>query len=432
MKRYMAGVGAFLLAGMLVSCGGGGGDRTGAGGSGGGPAADAGRVEESASAVSLSGTWTPANPGFGWSGGNAVQATAAGAKASLTFSGNSVTWYGARGQGMGIALVSVDGGPAREVNLFAHPYDEIRSPAFTVNGLSDGTHTLTIEVSGRADTQAQGTNVVVDAFDVQGQIVSHLQDTNLDQITYTGGWTDAANQFLWSGGGVANGSEPTRTAHVASAAGETATLRFRGTSVSWIGYRGPDAGIATVSIDGGAATEVDTYSASTKVQDVLFASGGLADGDHTLTITATDRRNAASTGAQVFIDAFNVTSPGRRFQEWEPSIAYSGSWTPRNDARVWSEGTCATSFVPGSRATFSFTGTGVSWISSAKDSLGRANVYIDGVLQREVVLYRPFPTESYQYEIFRIDGLAPGAHTITVEVVDSGGGYVVVDAFDVR
>ena len=48
------------------------------------------------------------------------------------------------------------------------------------------------------------------------------------------------------------------------------------------------------------------------------------------------------------------------------------------------------------------------------------------------MLWRPFPTEAYQWEAFRVDGLANGPHTLTIEVIDDGGSYVVVDAFDVR
>ena len=177
-----------------------------------------------------------------------------------------------------------------------------------------------------------------------------------------------------------------------------------------------------------------------KAPPITLATG-LADTNHTLTIEATGRRNAQSTRAQIFVDAFDVRTPGRRYQEWERSIAYSGTWTSRNDARVWSEGASATSkgnrdqlghvlSGPPSRAVFSFTGTGVSWISSAKSSLGTANVYLDGVFQQQVVLFRPFPIEAYQWEAFRADGLANGPHTLTIE--HAGGNYIVVDAFDVR
>ena len=60
-----------------------------------------------------------------------------------------------------------------------------------------------------------------------------------------------------------------------------------------------------------------------------------------------------------------------------------------------------------------------------------ANVYIDGVFQREVNNNQNYPIEGYQMTVFRADGLSPGAHTITLEIV-SNSGYVVVDAFDVR
>lgn len=71
-------------------------------------------------------------------------------------------WIGARGRGMGIARVSVDGGPAREVDLFARPTDEIHTPIVTISDLAPGQHKLTIEV-----TNTDGSYVVVDAFDVR-------------------------------------------------------------------------------------------------------------------------------------------------------------------------------------------------------------------------------------------------------------------------
>jgi hypothetical protein len=43
-----------------------------------------------------------------------------------------------------------------------------------------------------------------------------------------------------------------------------------------------------------------------------------------------------------------------------------------------------------------------------------------------------YPIEGYQMPVFRKDGLAPGPHTLIVEIISDGGGYVVVDAFDVR
>jgi len=433
MKRHIA----VLLAGLLVSCGGGGGDSSGASasGSGGNTGALAGagvRVEESDPAVTLSAGWTNSDPSWGWSGGAAMQSTVAGATASFTFTGTSVRWLGSRGRAMGIALVSVDGGPAKEVDLFARPIDEAHSDIVTISGLSDGPHTLTITVTGRQNTEAQGNTVVVDGFDVQpSTTVSHWQDTD-PNAHFSAGWTKSAEGFPWSGSGVANPPELPVTAQETTTTGATVTLPFRGTAISWIGYVGPDGGIATVQIDGGAPTQVDTYSPTAKYQPVVFMASGLADTNHTLTITATGQKNPASTSARIVVDAWDVMTPGRRYEEGDPSVTYTGRWDPR-DTRVWSEGHSLVSNETGATATFSFTGTSVSWIGCEKGSAsGRANIYIDGVLRQQVYLGQAYPIEGYQMTIFRADGLANGPHTLKIEVTNTDGAYVVVDAFDVR
>ena len=463
MKRYIARVIVLLVAGMLVSCGGGGGDGTSGGGNtappnsgntappnsgnpgndsggappgngGGTPPSAAARVEESDAAVSLSAGWTPSDPRVGWSGGTAMQSTVAGATVSFTFTGTSVRWIGSRSRDGGIALVRVDGGEAKEVDLFARPR-EFRTPIITIYDLSPGPHTLTIEVTGRQNPDATSNLVVVDAFDVDPPIVSHLQETD-PNVKLSGDWVHLDDE-VYSGGGVATVPDPAiGGARVAETAGAKATLKFRGTSVSWIGYRGPDAGIARVQVDGGPVTEVDTYAPKVKFQDLMFTATGLADADHTLSIEVTGRKNDASTAAKIFMDAFDVTTPGRRYQEHERRggrpIAYSGVWNHWHNGRVWSEGTASTSEVAGSTATFSFTGTSVSWISCVKSSCGgRARVYIDGAPVKEVNNHRSVPTEGYQFTVFRVDGLTDGPHTLMIEVLTNGA-YVVVDAFDVH
>jgi hypothetical protein len=359
-----------------------------------------------------------------------MQSTVAGTTASFTFTGTSVTWIGRRSRGSGIALVRVDGGPGIEVDLFSRP-NEIRTPVITLNGLSNGKHTLTIEVTGRQNTLADSNLVVVDAFDVQAPIVSHLQETDPDVI-FSAGWVQD-DSSSWSGGGVTTFSDPAMGgASVTDTAGAKVTLTFRGTSIRWSGYRGPDAGIARVQVDGGAASEVDTYSPKQKFQEVLFTATGLADAKHTLTIEATGLKNDASIGTKIVVDAFDVTTPGRRFEEGDPAITYTGVWREDNVNRPLSGGNAATaaSSEVGARATFSFTGTSVSWIGCEKSSIGRARIYLDGAFVKEVNMKRPDPIEGYQRTIFRADGLTNGPHTLTVEA--AGGGFVVVDAFDVH
>jgi hypothetical protein len=443
MKRYVPLVVFLLLAGLLVSCGGGGGASpvpmpTGPGGST-APAPTpalptAGmRVEESDAAVTLTGAWTKSDSSSGWSGGSAMQSNVAGAMASVTFVGTSIRWIGSRGRGMGIATVSVDAGPIKEVDLFARPSDEIHTEIVTVSDLSAGQHTLTVQVTGRQNSQAAGNLVVVDAFDVQPDTtVSHWQDTNPD-LKYSAAWTKSSQSFPWSGSGVSNLPELPVTAQETQTAGETVSVPFRGTAINWIGYRGPDAGIATVQVDGGTPTQVDLYSPTATFQPVVFTAKGLADANHTLTVKATGQKNAASSAARVVVDAFDIITPGRRYEEHDPSITYTGMWTNDNEARVWSEGVTATSNQTGATATFSFTGTSVSWIGCEKDSAaGVADIFLDGVFVKEQKLFQGYPIEGYQMTIFRADGLTNAPHTLMIQVKNIDGSYVVVDAFDVH
>jgi hypothetical protein len=304
----------------------------------------------------------------------------------------------------------------------------------TVNGLSPGSHTMTIEVTGLKHPESQGIAVVVDAFDVQAQVVSHLQETDPD-VVFSAGWVQADPGFAWSGGGVFTAPDPpVGGARVTATPGAKATLTFRGTAISWSGARGPSSGIASVSVDGGVASEVDTYSPTNRIQGIVFTATGLADAIHTLTIEATGHKNNASTGAQIVVDAFDVTTPGRRYQEKDAALTYSGGggdWTFGNPSRAWSEGFISQSNVLGAKVTFTFTGTSVSWIGLRKLSTGLANVSVDGGPVELISTYLDPPMEAYQTTIFRKDGLANGTHTLTIEVASSGS-YIVVDAFDVR
>jgi len=76
--------------------------------------------------------------------------------------------------------------------------------------------------------------------------------------------------------------------------------------VSWIGYQDGWSGIADVLIDGASRGEIDTYAASAGPQSRIYTLSGLTPGSHTLTIQVTGRRNPASGGAWVWVDAFEV------------------------------------------------------------------------------------------------------------------------------
>jgi len=192
----------------------------------------------------------------------------------------SVSWIGGRAPVTGIARVSVDGVFLTEVDTYSKT-EEIRVPMFTVNGLANTTHTLAIEVTGRQNAAATSDIIVVDAFDVPGPAVSRLQETDPD-ISYTAAGHRAIPAGPWSAGITA----------LSTTSGAQATFTFTGTSISWIGARGPQTGIARVSLEASSSPRSIPIPLRNKSRQNSSAKRD-CQYPHTLTIQVTGRKNAA-------------------------------------------------------------------------------------------------------------------------------------------
>jgi predicted RNA-binding protein with PIN domain len=271
--------------------------------------------------------------------------------------------------------------------------------------------------------------------------VTRFEETDAS-VSYTVGWSQGDSSRPWSGG----------TAATSTAPGAQATFTFTGPAVSWIGGRTPGTGIVRISLDGVFVTEVDTYSKTEEIRVPMFEATGLANASHTLTIEVTGRKNAAATSTLVVVDAFDVPAATiSRLQETDPSVTYTAGWVQDNPVvtlipgittdrtqgsslRSWSAGAAMLSTTPGAQATFSFTGTAISWVGARGNQSGIARVSLDGVFVAEVDMYSA--TEQIQAAVFTATGLADASHTLLIEVTGrqnaaSTSALVVVDAFDV-
>jgi hypothetical protein len=122
------------------------------------------RYEENNPAVSWAGTWFAHNSIY-HSGGRATLAMDAGSKATLRFTGTAVSWIGYRDEWSGIARVYLDGVLKATVDTYASPF-KAKTVVYSLTGLPQAQHTLTIEVTGTRGNFSQGNWVWVDAFDV--------------------------------------------------------------------------------------------------------------------------------------------------------------------------------------------------------------------------------------------------------------------------
>jgi len=92
-------------------------------------------------------------------GGRALRSGSKGAKATLSFTGSQVAWFGTRSTSSGRANVYLDGKYVTQVNLYATTAVH-RRILYAAHWPTNGPHTITIEVVGSAGHP----NVVVDGF----------------------------------------------------------------------------------------------------------------------------------------------------------------------------------------------------------------------------------------------------------------------------
>jgi hypothetical protein len=127
------------------------------------------------------------------------------------------------------------------------------------------------------------------------------------------------------------------------------------------------------------------------------------------------------------------TSTTTTVQESAGTVAYSGTWVNRSSTSL-SGGTAKDSRVYGSKASFSFKGTGIKWIGSRNPYCGKARVFVDGVSRGTFDTYAS--SSVTKRVLFSLTGLAPGTHKIEVKVLHSKRTaakdyWVWVDAFEV-
>ena len=87
--------------------------------------------------------------------------------------------------------------------------------------------------------------------------------------------------------------------------GDVATLRFRGRRVRLFAICEANHGIGGVSLDGGAEDEADQFNAG-RVSRKVWESPRLPDGEHTVSLRVTGRRNPDSRYIWTTIDRFEV------------------------------------------------------------------------------------------------------------------------------
>jgi hypothetical protein len=177
------------------------------------------------------------------------------------------------------------------------PLGEDTTPPFGIAWdtllLPDGSYTLQVGARDRAGSlNSAATTVTV------FNNTTRVEESD-PAISYSGTWAHSnAGVRPWNGG---TASFNTLTQFAAQA-----NFNFDGTGVTWIGFRGPQAGIARVYLDGVQIATVDLYHPVELVRTPVFNVTGLPFGSHTLIVEATGTWNPLSTDPFVVVDTFIV------------------------------------------------------------------------------------------------------------------------------
>jgi hypothetical protein len=221
--------------------------------------------------------------------------------------------------------------------------------------------------------------------------------------------------------------------------GTALEVRFSGTGIRWIGPTQPHYGMADVYLDGAMVATANSYAPAEETSSaaVIWESGAIEAGAHTLRVELNGSRDASSTGDFVVFDHFEVegasSAAPTRLPETSKAVLLTGGWErPRNG--TYTDGSYRYSRWAGTRYQAWFTGTGVAWIGPRTGDYGRAAVYIDGVYQTTVSQFGPM---GWRNRIWESPTLPYKTHVLEIRVLGtkdaaSRGTTIVVDALDVR
>lgn len=156
------------------------------------------KYEENDPAITYAGTWSTLNDSNS-SGGSYRHSNDAStpATATLTFTGTGVSWISDPWDDLGIARVYIDDALDATVDLYSAT-GKYQQVVYNKTGLSWGTHTLKIEVTGTKNSNSAGTWIDIDAFEVMPDNVVYLDNGRL-KVGVRLDWGGAIYEIFYNG-----------------------------------------------------------------------------------------------------------------------------------------------------------------------------------------------------------------------------------------
>ena len=234
---------------------------------------------------------------------------------TLRFSGTKVALYGHKVADSPFIRITLDGKDVGTVDLYS-PTRVEKVLLYESDTLPDGDHVITMEVLADKNPAAgNGHEVSID----YAVVTASKSAAEGRRLTVNDGEPGKGFfQFEFFGKWVHEGGYPNRfeggdehwtTTAVFGSDYPGVTFRFVGTRVDLYGHKVSEGAMARVTIDGKDAGVIDFYHPSRVEKALLFESGPLPDGEHTLTVQLIpDKNPAAGNTHEAAIDYAVVTT----------------------------------------------------------------------------------------------------------------------------
>lgn len=123
------------------------------------------RIEEDNAKITYTGKWTSYTNSVYSANKKVMYTRDYGSKISFSFTGTGFSILGTKSSDRGYINVTIDNGETIEVDCYGKTTEQI-AKLFEKTGLTNGTHTVTIEVTGFQNLSSNDCKIAIDAFDI--------------------------------------------------------------------------------------------------------------------------------------------------------------------------------------------------------------------------------------------------------------------------
>ena len=357
---------------------------------------------------SSSGNWsTSSNRGTGAYQQDAQLTTVNDAYVEYSFTGSSIVFATSKASDQGDVEVFIDGVSKGTFSTLDAKHRQVQEIIYEAHNLPTGAHTIKV-------VKKSGQYMLIDVFASKGTLSNLTKINNTDaNISYVGGWgTDSSR---------GHGDYSDDVAYT-SANEEYFTYTFTGNTVKYIAPKASDQGNVEVFIDNVSQGVISTHSVTRQVQQEIFSTSALSVGSHTMKVVK-------KSGSYMLVDAieYGTSTPSvTEVNNTDANITHTGSWgTSSNRGHGDHSDDVGYTSTNGDSASYTFTGTSVSYIAPKAIDQGNVEVFIDNVSQGTFNTYSL--NRQVQQVIFNKANLSNGSHTI--RVVKKSGAYMLLDLF---